>query len=318
MYPAAPAEASGERDFLFGFLGFAVIFCRTPAVMAEITPLSYGFGVTWSEPGPMPHTHQHNDLEVGYVIGGQTDLIFGGRRIDLPLRQIFVTWAGIPHQGIPRPKVSVFVMSIPLAWALRWKLPRTFLNDLMKGGFWVDQTGDPDFDTASFRRWESGLKNRTPEMEKIVSLEVEARLRRLILAGAVSHARTRNEKPQKEGSSMDKAVLMSAYIVDHFSDEITAEDVAGAAGLNTTYASTVFRKFWGVTLSDFVARQRISYAQQLLINEDATVLDVAMRCGFGSATQFYHHFKRICGNTPHDYMEQFARESQGQAEQSGE
>jgi len=54
-------------------------------------------------------------------------------------------------------------------------------------------------------------------------------------------------------------------------------------------------------LLEYIAQQRVAYAQRLLATTSLKVIDVAMESGFGSACRFYCVFARLCGTTPRQY-----------------
>jgi AraC-like DNA-binding protein len=46
---------------------------------------------------------------------------------------------------------------------------------------------------------------------------------------------------------------------------------------------------------------RLSYAQALLMKEDANVISVAMDSGFGSLSAFNKSFRKLAGMSPSDF-----------------
>jgi transcriptional regulator GlxA family with amidase domain len=64
---------------------------------------------------------------------------------------------------------------------------------------------------------------------------------------------------------------------------------------------SVFKKSTGMTLIEYVSLLRLSYAQALLMREDASVLQVAMDSGFGSLSAFNKCFRKIAGMSPSDF-----------------
>jgi transcriptional regulator GlxA family with amidase domain len=56
-----------------------------------------------------------------------------------------------------------------------------------------------------------------------------------------------------------------------------------------------------MTLNDYVNLMRLSYAQALLMQEEANVLQVAMDSGFGSLSAFNKSFRKIAGMSPTDF-----------------
>ena len=56
-----------------------------------------------------------------------------------------------------------------------------------------------------------------------------------------------------------------------------------------------------MTLSEYVNLLRLSYAQALLMKDDANVLRVAMDSGFGSLSAFNKSFRKLAGMSPSDF-----------------
>jgi AraC family transcriptional regulator of adaptative response / methylphosphotriester-DNA alkyltransferase methyltransferase len=56
-----------------------------------------------------------------------------------------------------------------------------------------------------------------------------------------------------------------------------------------------------VTILEYLNTLRVAHAQQLLVNTDQSVLEIALESGFGSASQFYVNFNRLCGVSPKAY-----------------
>jgi len=90
-------------------------------------------------------------------------------------------------------------------------------------------------------------------------------------------------------------------IADNFREEIDSVDIAVAAGVHPKYAMTVFKKCTGMTLNDYINLMRLSYAQALLMKDEASVLAVAMDSGFGSLSAFNKSFRKISGRSPSDF-----------------
>ncbi len=96
---------------------------------------------------------------------------------------------------------------------------------------------------------------------------------------------------------------MSAFIAEHFLDNIECNDIAAAAGLHPKYAMSQFKKSTGMTLNDYLNLMRLSYAQARLLNKDANILHVAMDSGFGSQ-RLQQKLPQIAGMSPSDFRKQ--------------
>ena len=59
----------------------------------------------------------------------------------------------------------------------------------------------------------------------------------------------------------------------------------------------------GVTVSDYITRHRLSYANKLLQqpNREYTIEEIAKKSGFGSRNRFYDGYRAIYGITPTEF-----------------
>ncbi len=64
---------------------------------------------------------------------------------------------------------------------------------------------------------------------------------------------------------------------------------------------SVFKKSTGMTLNEYVSLLRLSYAQSLLLRDEANVLQIAMDSGFGSLSAFNASFRKLAGMSPSDF-----------------
>ncbi|MBO4494362.1 MAG: AraC family transcriptional regulator [Clostridiales bacterium] len=94
---------------------------------------------------------------------------------------------------------------------------------------------------------------------------------------------------------------MQNYISEHIRDEITIEDLAGAAAFSTWYARKLFIKHLGMTPSVYIRRLKLTKSALRLRDEKVSVLDVAMDMGFGSVDGYQRAFRREFGCNPKEY-----------------
>ncbi len=98
-----------------------------------------------------------------------------------------------------------------------------------------------------------------------------------------------------------------AYIEQHYTEEITVEDLAAVANMSVSRFYPVFREALGVTPVDYVNHYRVNRAMMLLVNEpDLSVEEISMTVGFESSTYFRRVFKKITKKTPREYRKMSA------------
>jgi AraC family transcriptional activator FtrA len=86
---------------------------------------------------------------------------------------------------------------------------------------------------------------------------------------------------------------------------LTVEDLARAAGLSSRHLARRMRTELGTGPLEWLHSQRLAVAQELLERTDATVEQVAARCGLGTATTLRRHFQRAVGVSPTAYRATF-------------
>ena len=91
------------------------------------------------------------------------------------------------------------------------------------------------------------------------------------------------------------------YIVDNLEKACTLEDIAEEFHFSCHYIRHIFKKAVGMSVGEFKTAQKIKKAKLLLKNTDSKITDVAMTCGFESASYFTKTFTKEIGITPSEY-----------------
>lgn len=253
------------------------------------------FGLrSWSgAPALMTRSHRHNDLEFNFAQAGGVTYVFGGRRVRMEAGQALLFWAASPHQLTERrTDTHMHWLTFPLGWLLRQQLPERLVKPLLRGEVLCTQGLPQDY--GAILQWQADLRNGG-EWPAIVLLELEARLRRF--AAATHPLREVHSKHMPKGKAEQIARLLST----RFAEPIRIDALARQVHLHPNYAMQIFREAFGVSIIEYLTQQRVAHAQQLLASTNLGVLTIALQSGFGSSSQFYEAFKRICGMAPLAY-----------------
>jgi AraC-like DNA-binding protein len=259
------------------------------------------------QPGPEGRTvgtstvHQHPEVELLVFEGGPVTMLYGGRPLEVPPERLVLFWGAMPHQALEAsPEVMAHVLFLPVPLLMQWQLPGWFPRRVMDFDVLIEPTrGSPAGDLDALRHWIRLLGRRSVEADRIVLLEVEARLRKMALDRRVKSAPT----PRPAGAG--RIGRMVETIARRCLDAPAVGEIAREAGLTRAYASRLFRRETGMTMLEYITRQRISHAQRLLATTDRGVLDIMGECGFKSPTRFYAAFRRYAGGTPAHYRRRF-------------
>ena len=97
------------------------------------------------------------------------------------------------------------------------------------------------------------------------------------------------------------------YLTDHLTQEIRTEDIAEAVGISPYHLSRLFKTHTGLTLREYLARERIEAAKQLLATTDRTIPQIASLLRFCDQSYFTMVFRRQTGQTPGEYRNKYIR-----------
>lgn len=110
-----------------------------------------------------------------------------------------------------------------------------------------------------------------------------------------------DSKSLKQHDYIEKFMLVSSYINDHCTENISVDTLADLAGFSRFHFSRLFKQFYGISCHEYLIRKRIAYVEMLLIRPDISITEAAMRSGFGSIASFNRVFKEIKHCTPSEY-----------------
>ena len=98
--------------------------------------------------------------------------------------------------------------------------------------------------------------------------------------------------------------VVGRLVTEHLAEEISIESLAELVGLSSSHFAHVFKESTGMTPLQFVTRQRITRAQQLIRETSRNLIEVGLEVGYSSPSHFAQVFRRETGLTPRDYRRQ--------------
>ena len=99
---------------------------------------------------------------------------------------------------------------------------------------------------------------------------------------------------------------VSNYIQHHLSEPITTEQIAASLYISRTHLSARFHKETGITLSDYILKEKTEEAKRLLRYTDKSLAAISAYLGFSSQSHFSRTFRKYAGITPGEYRAKHA------------
>lgn len=94
-----------------------------------------------------------------------------------------------------------------------------------------------------------------------------------------------------------------AHVRENIAEDLAVADLAQVVGMSQYYFSKLFKLSTGITPHQYVMRQRVEHAQELLRDSNTPLAEIATRVGFETQSHFTSVFRRLAGATPKHYRE---------------
>ncbi|PSB16286.1 AraC family transcriptional regulator, partial [filamentous cyanobacterium CCP2] len=114
---------------------------------------------------------------------------------------------------------------------------------------------------------------------------------------------TRNHHFQDYEDGLSKQKLRQAieYIQANLGEDLSLSDIANELGMSQYYFCHLFKRSTGMSPHQFLIRQRVEQAKQLLKQSERTVTSIALDCGFANQSHFAKYFRQCTGLNPSQF-----------------
>ena len=110
------------------------------------------------------------------------------------------------------------------------------------------------------------------------------------------------EKKQQVKSE-DLNNRLQNYIENHYSEDISLNDLAEWFGLSPNYMSLVFKNIMDCNFKEYLSKIRCQKARELMEqNQNLKISEIAAMVGIQNVNTFIRVFKKDCGISPGQYL----------------
>lgn len=136
-----------------------------------------------------------------------------------------------------------------------------------------------------------------------IEMDSEAYLIAINLLRDFGRIRTKAEQSEAQVGRHEIRKAMS-FMEDNLADPIRLSEIAEAAGLSPYHLIRVFKAESGETPAAFLTRRRTERARDMIVNDAASLAEVAVRSGFSSQSHMTRRLKSAYGLTPRELRTQ--------------
>lgn len=229
--------------------------------------------------------HLHKEVEIIYVLNGSASAFADNKRYELIKGDFFIAFPNqIHHYQNEAP--GEFVLLIAKSDLLIGL--KSLLNNNIPEKNILHFEGDSLEYTYIKNMLNTDIKYRKTLVSGYLNLLMPLILEKLTLLPWNS----------KEHSTL-RHILNFCH--EHYSEEITLDDLAENLHLSKYYISRTLNNKIGISFNSYINTLRINAACNLLTQTDKKISDISVEVGFGTIRSFNRAFSEIKGVTPQEY-----------------
>lgn len=97
---------------------------------------------------------------------------------------------------------------------------------------------------------------------------------------------------------------VEVYIRQHYSENLSVEQLASTVYLTPDYLSRLFKKSTGISLSQYIRQYRMEKARELLLQTNKKVIQIGAEVGYPNYSYFCQSFREYFGKSPEKYRQE--------------
>lgn len=110
------------------------------------------------------------------------------------------------------------------------------------------------------------------------------------------------ERTRSRDNDNARIRVMIDFIHRHYGEHLSLREIAEAADIGERECLRCFQKTIQLSPIQYVLKYRVTCGAELLLkNPGETISNIALQCGFDSASNFTKMFRRVYGCTPREY-----------------
>ena len=256
--------------------------------------------------------HWHREIEIVLVIEGGVKFGINKEEIELPKGEFYIINTGDVHYFLTSPNSERIIIQLDLAIFDDLQCVKENQLDLIRL-----------FNNAqkASHKWNQRLKQKIVQglqaihdefIRKDLGFEIAIRAKLyeivLLLYREVPWTYASGDYSSKGKKSVMYLKEIYNYLEENYQNNISLKDVADYIGFTSSYFSKFFKKHHGITFLKYLTQYRLTKVQWRLLNQDASITEIAHASGFANLKTFNRIFKSELGLTPTEFRKkQFLR-----------
>lgn len=116
-----------------------------------------------------------------------------------------------------------------------------------------------------------------------------------------------HEELLKSNKQLKRLGVITGYLKEHYTDDISLEKLASIFGYSPSYLSRMFMKYAKINYKDYLQSVRFEHALKDLQETEMQIGDIALNHGFPNSKAFSSLFRKRYGVLPNEYRKKNER-----------
>jgi len=285
-------------------LQFTIPVPHDKSVIVEKVALPYHY----------PYLHRHKEIQITWIQQGEGTLVAGNNMHDYSPGDIFMLGANLPHVFKSNPEYFANgsgkqIEALTVFFNPEGALASLFdLPELKSGKIFLQQHQQgfkvPHHIADKISGIMIALKNASGTDQLVEFFNLLNKLTNI--KKKLDPLSTYGNLPGITENEGIRIGNIYNFIMQHYGEQITLEDVAKVAFMTPESFCRYFKKHTGHTFISFLNEVRVNEAcKKLIAHKFESINMVAYKCGFKSITNFNRVFKSIIGSSPRGYLDAY-------------
>ena len=135
--------------------------------------------------------------------------------------------------------------------------------------------------------------------EQLVKTYLEQLL--ILLVRKKMNIQSKHHSLIEEQDNTEIVAKIKKYIADNLCEKITNKEICNFVGYGKTYISILFHEETGFTLNEFINKQKLKKAKELIRTSNLNISEISDYLSFDNPHYFCRVFKKFCGMTPSEF-----------------
>ncbi len=246
----------------------------------------------------MMHSHTKNGYELHLIDGGKGILDTEYGRYNLSKNSLYVTGPNVLHKQTPDFQNPMHELCVYLKISKTQKSDKVFELFTSKT-FWIGKSN------AAIRHIFKIMIEENTSDEFLKQNILSSLAIRLIVEMTRLYyptERTPNDLMTSSDLNENRSWIIDQLLLEDCS-KVTLNDFAENMGVSPRHAERIIKEYYGSSFKKLRYEAKMAMAVTLLEQENISVEECAIRCGYTSASAFINTFKKKYGITPKAYKQ---------------